>query len=73
MYTLYCLIYSNGFTHEEHVPCRSTIKYTHVTPYHTRHFFTGFMGDPRGHLNASENSFRFDNGPIVLKKAMLLL
>lgn len=31
--------------------------------YQTLHLFVGFIGEPGGHLYASENSFEFDNGP----------
>lgn len=33
--------------------------------YHKIHFFRGFMGDPRGQLNASENSLELITVPIT--------
>ena len=34
--------------------------------YQTEHFFTGFMGDPRGQFQSLENSFIFLKLPLTL-------
>lgn len=36
--------------------------------YQTRHFFTGFILLPDGHLKAFENATELENGPIILKE-----
>lgn len=36
--------------------------------YHSRHFLIGFMGDPRGQLKVSENSFMLLMLPITLNE-----
>ena len=38
-----------------------------VKSHHTLHFLTGFMGDPSGHPQSSENSGMLDIGPFTLK------
>lgn len=34
-----------------------------ICDYHTLHLLVGFIGEPDGHLYASENSLEFDKGP----------
>lgn len=34
--------------------------------HQTEHFLAGFNGAPVGQLKVSLNSFRFDNGPVIL-------
>ena len=34
--------------------------------YHTEHFLTGFMVDPRGHCQSRANSGMLDNVPLTL-------
>ena len=41
--------------------------YCVVKSHHTLHFLTGFMGDPSGHPQSSENSGMLDIGPFTLK------
>lgn len=36
--------------------------------HHTEHLSDGFMGEPAGHWNTSENSFELDSVPMTLRK-----
>ena len=37
--------------------------------YHTEHFFSGFIAEPRGQPKDCANSGAFERGPMILKRA----
>lgn len=71
--TFFCILFlTRRITAGINIHLISNIKYDfifyilfQIYIYQTSHFFIGFIRDPGLHLNSSENSLRFETGPIT--------